>query len=158
MILEKQFSTGYYFAKHGWVKDPIASNFRSTPWPESVQKELDDFVNNRRDLVSAQADADRWLDSMTYHDLLDQLGYGAEVKRFIDPLLGVGNFGVCGNAISAYGAKRLTLPGTIPSNAPNRFLDTSVVSFPGGNATILRKMLARMMPDALPGDGSLDKH
>jgi spermidine dehydrogenase len=155
MILEKQFSTGYYFPKRGWVKEPIASGFLNTPWPEDVQKELDDFVNNRRDVVSAQADADRWLDSITYHDLLDKLGYGAEVKRYIDPLLGVGNFGVCGNAISAYGAKRLTVPGTIPSNAPNRFVDVSVVSFPGGNATILRKMLARMMPDALPGDGSL---
>jgi spermidine dehydrogenase len=155
MILEKQFATGYYFPEHGWAKDPIASGFRNTPWPAAAQKELDDFVNNRRDVVSAQPDADRWLDSITYHDLLDKLGYGADVKRYIDPLLGVGNFGVCGNAVSAYGAKRLTIPGTIPSNAPNRFADVSVVSFPGGNAAILRKMLARMLPEALPGDGSV---
>jgi spermidine dehydrogenase len=155
MILEKQFATGYYFKGHGWAKNPIAAGFANTPWPSAVQKELDDFANNRRDAVSAQADADRWLDSITYYDLLDKLGYGTEVKRYIDPLLGVGNFGVCGNAVSAYAAKRLTLPGTIPSNAPNRFADVSVVSFPGGNAAILRKMWARMLPDAIGGDGSL---
>ena len=56
MILEKQFATGYYFPQHGWVKEPVASSFRNTPWPDSVQKELDDFVNNRRDVVSAQAE------------------------------------------------------------------------------------------------------
>ena len=155
MILEKQFATGYYFKGHGWAKNPIAAGFANTPWPSAVRKDLDDFVNNRRDAVSAHADADRWLDSITYYDLLDSLGYGTEVKRYIDPLLGVGNFGVCGNAVSAYAAKRLTLPGTIPSNAPNRFADVSVVSFPGGNAAILRKMWARMLPDAINGDGSL---
>jgi spermidine dehydrogenase len=155
MILEKEFATGYFFKGHGWAKNPIAAGFTNTPWPSAVQKELDDFANNRRDVVSAQADADRWLDSMTYYDLLDKLGYGRETKRFIDPLLGVGNFGVCGNAVSAYAARRLTLPGTIPSNAQNRFADVSVVSFPGGNAAILRKMWARMLPKAISGDGSL---
>src|ERR1700722_827629 len=155
MILEKQFATGYYFKGHGWAKNPVAAGFTNTPWPSAVQKELDDFANNRRDVVSAQADADRWLDSMTYYDLLDKLGYGTETKRFVDPLLGVGNFGVCGNAVSAYAAKRLTLPGTIPSNAQNRFAEVSVVSFPGGNAAILRKMWARMLPEAIGGDGSL---
>ena len=155
MILESRFKTGYYFAGKGWVRDPIAARFANTPWPATLQQELDDFVNNRRDVVSAKQDQDRWLDSISYYDLLDQLGYGPEVRSYIDPLLGVGNFGVCGNAVSACAAKRLTLPGTISSNAPNRFADVDVVSFPGGNAAILRKMLARMLPDAIGGDDSL---
>ena len=156
MILEKHFATGYWFRGSGWARNPIEAHFANTPWPANVQKELDDFASNRRDLVSQQADADRWLDSMSYYALLDKLGYGAEVKRYIDPLLGVGNFGVCGNAISAYAAKRLTLPGTIPSNTPNRFEDIAAVSFPGGNAAILRTMLLRMMPGSIAGDGSLE--
>ncbi|MBS0421194.1 MAG: NAD(P)-binding protein [Proteobacteria bacterium] len=155
MLLERQYPTGYFFKGHGWSANPIATGFTNTPWPAAVRREIDDFANNRRDLVSKQADADRWLDSITYFELLDKLGYGPEVKRYIDPLLGVGNFGVCGNAVSAYAAKRLTLPGTIPSNTPNRFVDVSVVSFPGGNAAIMRKMWARMLPDAISGDGSL---
>jgi spermidine dehydrogenase len=155
MLLESRFATGYFFETQGWVKNPIAAGFSNTPWPPAVQKQLDDFANNRRDVVSAREDADRWLDSITYYELLEQLGYATEVKRYIDPLLGVGNFGVCGNAVSAYAAKRLTLPGTIPSNTPNRFADVPVVSFPGGNALILRKMLSRVIPDAIYGDDSL---
>lgn len=155
MLLERKFRTGYFFDGHGWVIDPIASGFANTPWPAAVRQDIDDFANNRRDVISKQADADRWLDSISYFELLDTLGYGPEVKNYINPLLGVGNFGVCGNAVSAYAAKRLTLPGTIPSNTPNRFEDVSVVSFPGGNAAILRKMWARILPEAVSGDGSL---
>jgi spermidine dehydrogenase len=157
MILEGQFATGYFFKGQGWVKNPLAAHFSNTPWPQSVQKELDDFCNNRRDAVSsAHPDADRWLDSITYYDLLDKLGYGPEIRRYVDPLLGCGNFGVCGNAVSAYAAKRLTVPGTIPSNTPNRFVDIDVVSFPGGNATILRKMWSRMLPEAFSRTDSLE--
>ena len=156
MVLEKQYATGYYFGDKGWAKNPIAAGFGNTPWPAEVQKQLDDFVNNRRDVVSAQADPDRWLDSITYYELLDKLGYGPEVKSYINPLLGVGNFGVCGNAVSAYAAKRLTVPGTIPSHTPNRFADIEVVSFPGGNATILRKMWSRMLPEAFSRTDSLE--
>ena len=155
MILEGRYSTGYFFGEKGWCKNPMAAAFKNTPWPASVQHELDDFVNNRRDVVSKQSDADRWLDSMTYYELLDKLQYGDEIKRYIDPLLGVGNFGVCGNAVSALAAKRLTLPGTIPSKTPSRFADVSVVSFPGGNAAILRHIWSRMLPGVIEGDGSL---
>jgi spermidine dehydrogenase len=155
MIKEKEFATGYFFPGVGWARDPIATNFANTPWPAHVQRELADFAGNRRDQVSGQADPNRWLDSMSYHDLLDRLGYGVESKRYVDPLLGVGNFGVCGNAISAYGAKRLTLPGTIPSGESNRFANVEGISFPGGNAAFARRMVARTIPGSIAGDGSL---
>lgn len=155
MLLERKFATGYFFPGTGWVRNPSHNGFAGTPWPEQTRRDMDDFVNNRRDLVSRQEDADRWLDSMSYHDLLDRLRYGEQVKRFVDPLLGAGNYGVCGNAVSAYAAKRLTQPGTIPSSEADRFSTVKVVSLPGGNAGILRRMLARMLPDAIPGDGSV---
>ncbi|HVO45353.1 MAG TPA: NAD(P)-binding protein [Steroidobacteraceae bacterium] len=151
MIVEAPYEVGYYFPRTGWARNPIASQFRNTPWPQPVQRQLDDFVNNRRDVVSGRPDADRWLDSITYYELLDQLGYGSEVRSYIDPLLCVGNFGVCGNAVSALAAKRLTLPGTIPSSAQSRFVDINVVSFPGGNSGIYRRMLLAILPQALTG-------
>ncbi|MBS0578096.1 MAG: FAD-binding oxidoreductase [Proteobacteria bacterium] len=151
MIVESVYDVGYYFPGSGWVRNPGAAQFRNTPWPASVQKQLDDFTNNRRDLVSQKPDVDRWLDSITYYELLDQLGYGSEVKHYIDPLLCVGNFGVCGNAVSALAAKRLTLPGTIASTSQNRFVDISVVSFPGGNSGIYRRMLLAILPTAISG-------
>ena len=55
----------------------------------------------------ATPNAEAWLDSIHYSELLDKLGYGPEVRRYIDPYIAVANFGVCGNAISAYAAMRL---------------------------------------------------
>lgn len=159
---ESGYETGYYFRGHGWVKNPARDKFANAPWPEAVRKEMDDFVHNRRSMSLDIPDAEAWFDTITYYDLLDKLHYGAEVRRYIDPYMAVANFGVCGNAISAYAAKRLGLPGTtIPEN--QRKVDDSndgaanigVVSFPGGNAAILRMMLAHMIPGSIGGDGSV---
>src|SRR3546814_3450004 len=101
-------------------------------------------------------DTEFWLDSITYYDLLDKIGDGPEVKRYSAPYIAVANFGVCGNAISGLAAHRLGLPGTALPDADRG--DTSrigVVSFPGGNTTILRMMLARMIPGVIAGRGSL---
>ena len=153
---ESSHGTAYHFRGHGWVRDPARDQFRRTPWQAAAQKQMDDFVHNRRDVLSGMAGAEAWLDSISYYDLLDRLGYGAEVKRYIDPYIAVANFGVCGNAISAYAAHRLGLPGTtIPKEEKTVAADIGVVSFPGGNTTILRMMLARMIPGAIAGDGSL---
>lgn len=152
MYLESRFATGYYFGDRGWVRNPVANNFRDTPWSAEARRDIDDFVNNRRDVISGVNDLDRWLDTISYYQLLDKLGYGPEVRQYVDPLIGVGNFGVCGNAISAFAARRLTLPGTIPSDEKSRFTKREVISFPGGNAAILRTMLKRILPDAIHGN------
>src|SRR3546814_18378 len=47
---EKAYATGYHFPGTGWVKDPTRDGFANTPWPPSVQKQLDDFVADRRDV------------------------------------------------------------------------------------------------------------
>ncbi|WP_347270574.1 NAD(P)-binding protein [Rhizorhabdus histidinilytica] len=158
MVIEREFDVGYYFGADGWRTNPWKDAFRSTPWPENIRRDVDDFFNNRRDgsaLPGAGDGFDRFLDSMSYRELLDRLGYGPEISSYVNPLIGVGNYGVCSDAISAYAARRLTLPGTIPSGASSRFSNLKAVSFPGGNATILRTMLKRMIPDAIQGDGGL---
>ncbi|MFC3050918.1 NAD(P)-binding protein [Kordiimonas pumila] len=152
---ESYYETGYHFLGHGWVKNPVNAQFKNTPWPSNVQKEMDDFVNNRRGIVSGTDNVDSWLDSVYYTDLLDKLGYGSQVRQYIDPYMAVANFGVCGNAISAYAAKRLGLPGTMRNDERESSADIGVVSFPGGNAAILRMMLARMIPNAINGNGSV---
>ena len=152
MLLEDRYDVGYFFGSQGWRRNPLAEAFSNTPWPAAFQNELDDFVNNRRDVISGVTeDPDRWLDSMTYRELLDRLEYSSEISRYIDPLIAVGNFGVAGDAISAFAARRLTLPGTIPADSSNRFSDVEIVSFPGGNAALLRTMLKRILPMAISG-------
>lgn len=153
---EASHGTAYHFRGHGWVRNPAQDKFAGTPWPAAVQAEMDDFVNNRRDVLSAMSNPHAWLDSLYYSDLLDRLGYGDQVKRYVDPYIAVANFGVSSNAISAYAAMRLGLPGaTPPADAKSAPLDIGVVSFPGGNSAILRAMLARMIPGSVIGDGSL---
>ncbi len=153
---ESGYGTAYYFHGHGWAREPLRNQFANTPWPSDVQKEMDDYVHDRRNVLAGMPNAKAWLDSITYYDLLDKLGYGSQVRRYIDPYIAVANFGVCGNAISAYAAMRLGLPGTtIPQPDKKAYPDVGVVSFPGGNAAILRTMLSRMLPGAISGDGSL---
>jgi spermidine dehydrogenase len=155
-VSESYYSTAYHFRGRGWVRNPAKDQYKNTPWPAAAQKDMDDFVHNRRDVLAGMRDAEAWLDSITYYDLLDKLGYGAEVRRYIDPYIAVANFGVCGNAISGYAAHRLGLPGTrLPAAAKDDYTDIGVVSFPGGNTTILRMMLARMLPGTIGGDGTL---
>jgi spermidine dehydrogenase len=158
MFLEETFDTGYFFEQDDWRKNPVRNGFADLPWSAAIKKDLADFASNRRDVISrigAAEEVDRFLDSITYRQLLDRLNYGAEVSRFVDPVLCTANFGVCGDAVSALAAKRLTLPGTIPSTAKNRFSEIKVVSFPGGNAAIYRTMLKRIIPAAIDGKGDL---
>lgn len=161
MLLESEYPTGYYFRDKGWVKNPIAGKFEGTPWSPEARRDLIDFNANARDLVSKQANPDRWLDTMTYRELLEKLGYGGDVISYVDPLVGVGNFGVCSDGISARAAQMIALPGTYPSAQPNRWSGAGTISFPGGNAAIMRAMIQHLFPEAVPGttmDALASKH
>ncbi|MCB2013329.1 MAG: NAD(P)-binding protein [Sphingobium sp.] len=155
MLLPKAYELGFFFGKDGWRINPARNDFKDTPWTPEQQQELADFLNNSRDLVSEQSDPDRWLDTMTYAELLEKLGYSKFIQDYINPLLSVGNFGVAASGVSALGAKRLTLPGTIPSSQAPRFDDVATISFPGGNTWILRSFLKRMLPKAIAGGTDL---
>jgi len=146
---EKAYATGYHFPGTGWVADPTKDGFAKTPWSASAKKQLDDFVADRRDGLAGVADPEKWLDTLTYYQLLDKLGYGAEVRNYIDPGIAVGNYGVCGSGISAFAAHRLRLPGTTIKDKVISSSDIGLVSFPGGNTAFMRIMLARMIPGAI---------
>lgn len=157
---ERGYETGYHFPDKGWVLNPSRNGFAETPWPANVQKELDDYIHGRRDVLKTMPNAEAWLDTVTYYDLLDKQGYGPEVRKFVDPYIAVSNYGVSGSGISAYAAHKLRLPGTALPPKPEDAIkfagakDVGVISFPGGNAAILRAMVARMIPGAIKSDGS----
>src|SRR3546814_6687039 len=72
------------------------------------------------------------------------------------PYLGFANVGVWCNAMSGRAAQRRGLPGTARPDAARGYTSgIGVVSFPGGNTTILRMTLARMSPGVIAGRGSL---
>lgn len=159
---DSQFPTSlapvnYHFGTFRWAKNPAQVDFTNTPWPAHEQRELADFVHNRRDVISAQADPDRWLDTMTYAELLKTLGYGDRVVDFVDPYLAVGLFGVSSEAVSARAVSIVGLSGTKPSNAPTHPGGIKAMSFPGGNAAIYRAMLRKMIPQTFAPQVTTDQ-
>jgi spermidine dehydrogenase len=105
---------------------------------------------------------------MSYGDLIvKELGLSKDVFRLSDPLVATADYGVSSDAISAYGAKLLGLPGTeeiadykakfsgaLGSAKPK--ITDDAFSFPGGNAAIMRHIVKALIPDAITGTRSFE--
>lgn len=151
-------SLGYYFdtpfaSKSAWVIDPWSDDLRRAPIPADVRRNWVRWKKHSPVLTRGdEASTDRWLDSMSYGDLLvRELGLSKDVFRLSDPLVATGDFGVSSDAVSAYGAKLLGLPGTseyVPGD------EGETISFPGGNTAILRHIVKALLPEAITGSRS----
>ena len=62
-----------------------------------------------------------------------------------DPIVATGDYGVSSDAVSAYGAKLLGLPGT----GENIISDGCILVSGSGNAAILRHIVKALLPDAI---------
>lgn len=150
---EASSSLGYFFdrpfaARRGWVVDPWSDDLARAPLPAAVRQNWVAWKKHSPILTRGDAaSTDRWLDSMSYGDLITrELGLSKDVFRLSDPLVAVGDYGVSSDAISAYGAKLLGLPGTGES-----IISDDVLSFPGGNAATLRHIVKALLPGAITG-------
>jgi spermidine dehydrogenase len=149
---EGSASSGYFFdvpfaSKRAWVVDPWSDDLKRAPIAPEVR---DSWLRWKRAAVLTRGDeaaTDRWLDSMSYGDLITrELKLSREVFRLSDPLVATGDYGVSSDAVSAYGAKLLGLPGT-----GENILSDDVFSFPGGNAAILRHLVKALVPASITG-------
>jgi spermidine dehydrogenase len=155
---EASSSLGYYFdtpfaSKRAWVIDPWSDDLRRAPISGDVRRDWVQWKKHSPVLTRGdEASTDRWLDSMSYGDLIvRELGLSKEVFRLADPLVATGDFGVSSDAVSAYGAKLLGLPGTseyVPGD------EGETISFPGGNTAILRHIVKALLPGAITGSRS----
>jgi spermidine dehydrogenase len=155
---EDSASLGYFFdtpfaSKRAWVVDPWKDDLARAPIGEETRRSWVAWKKRAPVLTHGDAAAtDRWLDSMSYGDLVvRELGLSRDVFRLSDPLVATGDFGVSSDAVSAYGAKLLGLPGT--GDTLSSALDESF-SFPGGNAAILRHIVKSLIPAAITGSRS----
>jgi spermidine dehydrogenase len=145
-------SLGYFFDKpfasrRAWVVDPWRDDLRRAPIAPEVRRDWVRWKHARVLTRGDEAATDRWLDSMSYGDLIvRELGLSREVFRLSDPLVATGDYGVSSDAVSAYGAKLLGLPGT-----GKNVIATDAFSFPGGNAAILRHIVKALLPRAITG-------
>ena len=156
-------STGYFYdtgAGGKWVMDAQQNGFRDAPISESFQRELNDVLHNRIKPEGIGENWEKYFDSMTYHDfLVRELNVSKDVLyKYIDPYFASAAFGASGDAISAYAAYKLQMPGTIghlSKEKQDAYNNRSFYSFPGGNSTILRSMVKEILPEAIAGDNSL---
>jgi len=149
---EDSTSVGYFFdkpfaAKRAWVVDPWSDDLRRAPISEETRQSWIKWKNSPILTRGDEEATDRWLDSMSYGDLVTrEMGLSRDVFRLSDQLVATADYGVSSDAISAYGAKLLGLPGT------EKLSGTSdAYSFPGGNAAILRHIVKKLLPDAITG-------
>jgi spermidine dehydrogenase len=151
-------TVGYYFdgtsfgSRRGWVRDPWSDDLRRAPLSASTRRNLVAWKRYGRVLTHGdEAATNRWLDTMTYGDfVLKHMGLSRDVFRLADPLLAAGDYGISADAVSAYGAKLLGMPGV----ADDTIGSGDVFSFPGGNAATLRHIVKAMLPDAITGTSS----
>ncbi len=156
-------STGYYYNTESggqWVKDAQKNGFKDAPLSEEFKRDLNNVLHNRIRPKQIGSDWERQLDSITYHDfLVNNLGVSADVLYdYIDPYFASASFGVSGDAISAYGAYKLQMPGMLGHLSKAKrdaYINRDFYSFPGGNSTILRHMVKALSPDAIGGDNSV---
>ena len=152
-------SHGFYFAEPDGslrlVRDAFGAGLKDTPWSEPLRN---DFLRWRSDpKVYDGPDLARWLDTMTYEQLLvRELKLDPAVARYADPILAGAAGGLGGDVISAQCAAQIGLPGTGNGQSESHKLSDSlsaITSFPGGNDGIMRHVLKKLSPNAIAGEG-----
>jgi spermidine dehydrogenase len=154
-------SVGFFFETGGtslWAVDPWGKKLKDTPYSEKVKKDFLTWRDTQKNYYP-RADFRQWLDAMTYKDYIEKvLGLSPEVTKFADPILASG-LGLGCDAISAYGAFKIGMPGLAGFGAwrESRRLDESNWhSFPGGNDGFSRYLIKRLIPESIKGEYSFD--
>lgn len=152
-------SHGFFFKEHDGtmrlVRDAFRAGVAETPWSEKLRADFARWRSNPK--VYHGPDLDRWLDSMTYEQLLTkELGLDPAVARYADPILAAAAGGLGSDVISAKCAAQVSLPGTGNGRVVSHSLTeqlASATSFPGGNDGIMRHVLKKIVPNAIAGTG-----
>ena len=154
---EERFDTGYFLgkdAKTPWVINPRVDKLARLPWSEEVKADLNRAFEDLEDKYEGE-DLDRWLDSMSYKDLLEKVyGYSPKVTEYFDPIIAISMGGVGCDAYSAYSARELEMPCTRARYVYDSSIDEvemGALSFPGGNAGSFRHIVKYLIPESITG-------
>jgi len=156
---EERYDTGYFLGENAdpaWVINPRKDKLARMPWSDEFKAELNRAFEDKEEYYSGE-DLDRWLDSMSYKELLeDVMGYSPKVTEYFDPVLAISMGGVGADVYSAYSAKLLDMPGTNVHYEYDINVESSY-SFPGGNAGILRHIVKYLIPDSIEGGSAFEE-
>lgn len=143
---ERGVDVGYY-VNGRWLRNIWQNDLADWPAPAEVRAQLLQWRTSPPSTGGRSPDAfARYLDTLTYAAYLNAQGYGAEVVRMIEPVVGLIN-GASPDAVSAHAAQQIGMPGVSrprTSTGPG-------LSFPGGNVTYARHLVKRLIPDAIEG-------
>lgn len=151
-------SCGYFFdgAVKGeeprWVRDIWQQGLSAAPFSEQAKRYLLAWRNDRTRFYKGEdAGLPRWLDTMTYKDYIEKvMGLGREVTGYADPIM-ASSIGLGCDAISAYGAYQIAMPGFRAFMEDKRSSRHDWHSFPGGNDGFARYFMKRIIPESIRG-------
>jgi spermidine dehydrogenase len=138
-----------------WIADQWGRNLKDVPLPDAIKK---DFIRWRTSQKQQHTEGDyvRWLDSMTYKDFIEKvMGLHPRITRFADPIL-ASAIGLGCDAISAYAAYQIDLPGFTNFKVLKTLAESDWHSFPGGNDGITRHLVKALIPEAINGKKSFE--
>ncbi len=153
---------------HGrrWLNNPYKNELKGIDIPEPLRAEMMRFRHGLDLPRPPGPDTDRWLDTITYRQLLtDVHQLPTAVADYMEPFVASG-IGLGSSVVSAYSAVRqLPLPGGGTKGDGRVFRDLSATNFgglevngfPGGNGTIARAYLNSINPQAIVGGGDFDQ-
>ena len=159
---EERFDTGYFLgseAKTPWVINPRKDKLARLPWPDDVKADLNRAFEDLEDKYQGD-NFDRWLDSMSYKDLLEKVyHYSPKVAEYFDPIIAISMGGVGCDVYSAYAAKRLEMPCTRARYIYDSSIDEQelgVFSYPGGNTGSFRHIVKYLIPESISGGSNFE--
>jgi len=160
---EERYDTGYYLgdtADEPWVMNPRKDKFARLPWSDKLKADLI-RIFSEESLPYDGDDLDQWLDTMSYKDLLEKVvKLSPGVAEYLDPILAISMGGVCCDVYSAYSAKLLEMPCTVPlwlSDPSKDDHDVGAYSYPGGNSASFRHIVKYLIPDSIEGGTSFEE-
>lgn len=156
--LQDNTSVGHFFnsGETGggeWAIDMWQRRLANTPLSIAARETLTRWYRTgamRR--FDSDEDAMRALDIMSYKQFLEEeLGMRPDATAYADLFL-ASACGLGSDAISAYAASKLPMPGLSDVPPP----ELRRVSFPGGNSGFVRYFVKRLIPAAISGDAGFE--
>lgn len=155
--LEGHTSVGHFFSSGppggSWAIDMWQQRLANTPLSATARETLLHWhTSGATRRFASDEQAVRALDIMSYQEFLEKkLRMGPEAARYADLFL-ASACGLGSDAVSAYVAYQLPMPGLTEPLPP----ELRRVSFPGGNSGFVRYFVKRLIPDAIAGSDGFE--
>jgi spermidine dehydrogenase len=148
---------GYFFESKGFVKNMWHDGLRHTPYGEADR--LSFMTAELYRSRNPRPDWEQWLDSITYSQYLrDELRIESPAfEKYIGPVNAAMGCGLGPDVISAYSAFNYMGPGVVAQgrDLAKGYADPGdtlyLVTLPGGNASIARRLVQKMIPGSFKG-------